>query len=189
MATSITTPLRSRLKNIISFVISALCVIAIMAGTTRAADVTLAWDANEETDLVGYYLYYYNIDASDRWISEAGESPIRISIDTLPDPDQPVYTLAGLTAGVTYLFVITAFNDVDESPLPVDEDLYQELENPNIASSDCVHVYTVPYTISVDSNEPGVSFQLGDVEVQGGNAYILDLTRIPLFMSTWRMSS
>lgn len=60
-----------------------------------AGDVTLQWDPNPETDVIGYKIYY---GTSSRTYS----SPIPLGLQTS-------YTVAGLGAG-TYYFAVTASN-------------------------------------------------------------------------------
>jgi len=67
-----------------------LAIPPVMAG-----DVTLQWDPNPETDVVGYKVYY---GTSSRTYS----SPVPLGLQT-------TYTVAGLASG-TYYFAVTAFN-------------------------------------------------------------------------------
>jgi len=84
--------------------------IAVPATSARAMDVTLAWDANSETDLAGYKIYYgaiaggpYNgVGSSD------GASPITVTLSGLPSPANPEFTVHGLSEGM-YYFVVTAY--------------------------------------------------------------------------------
>ncbi len=76
-------------------------------------DVTLQWDPNSEPDLDGYKVYYksdpsgaYNVCTD----AENGKSPITVPIEDLADSNNPEYTLTGLTDGVPYFFVVTAYD-------------------------------------------------------------------------------
>ncbi len=60
------------------------------------ASFTLAWDPNQEPDLAGYKLYY---GTSSRSYSQ------NVNVGNLT-----LYTLAGLQAGVTYYFAVTAYD-------------------------------------------------------------------------------
>ncbi|HYK90654.1 MAG TPA: fibronectin type III domain-containing protein, partial [Acidobacteriota bacterium] len=74
----------------------ALLLLVLIPGrVVFAADVTLAWDANSETDLAGYKVYY---GASSRNYSTV------INVGKVT-----TYTLTGLAPG-TYYFAVTAFN-------------------------------------------------------------------------------
>ena len=76
--------------------ISWCAVLAILAiPPAFAGDVTLQWDPNSETDIIGYKVYY---GTSSRTYS----SPIPLGLQT-------AYTVTGLAAG-TYYFAVTAFN-------------------------------------------------------------------------------
>ena len=73
------------------------CVLMgmIVIPPVLAGDVTLQWDPNPETDVVGYKVYY---GTSSRTYS----APIPFGL-------QSTYTVTGLAAG-TYYFAVTAFN-------------------------------------------------------------------------------
>lgn len=69
--------------------------IHLMVYNAFAADVTLQWDANTESDIVGYKLYY------NEWSQLTG--------------NVTEYTLTNLTPGETYNIHATAYNAYDES--------------------------------------------------------------------------
>jgi hypothetical protein len=62
----------------------------------KAADVTLAWDANTESDLAGYKIYYGNITGSYNTSINVG--------------NVTTYRITGLLSNSTYYFVATAYN-------------------------------------------------------------------------------
>lgn len=69
-------------------------------------DVTLQWDANTETDLDGYGVY---------WDEDSGgpyrnSQDIGLTDDENPDPGFVEYTVKGLEYGTTYYFVVDAFD-------------------------------------------------------------------------------
>ncbi len=91
-----------------------VCVVILFTyGISSAAEVTLAWDANTEPDLLGYRIYYdtspgdpyYGTDA------EQGISPITILLKDLDDPHNPKFTLTGLGDSGDYYFALTAFDN------------------------------------------------------------------------------
>ena len=93
------------------FLLTCFTILIFSLNTCLAFDVTLAWDANSETDVAGYKLYY-GITAGgpyDGADSSGGASPIIIPLSRLPDPEAPEVTVYGLAQG-THYFVLTAFN-------------------------------------------------------------------------------
>jgi hypothetical protein len=91
----------------------AISLLFCLATPAYALDVTLQWDANTESDLAGYWIYYdtspgnpYNGSGA-----QQGNSPIQMTLaqDLDPDPNVVEYTVYNLPAG-TYYFAITAYN-------------------------------------------------------------------------------
>ena len=96
-----------------AFSMIGLCLLLVLSlpSLGYALDVTLAWDANSETDLAGYKLYYgttsggpYNGSGS-----SDGGSPIVVPLNSLANPSSPEFTVHSLSDGITY-FVLTAYN-------------------------------------------------------------------------------
>jgi hypothetical protein len=77
-------------------VILASFLIPLLA---YSADVTLAWNANDEPDLDGYKLYYGTSSRNYTASVDAGNTT--------------EYTLTGLTEGTTYYFAATAYDSSD----------------------------------------------------------------------------
>src|SRR5438876_6262121 len=81
-------------------VLTVLCSLA--PALSSAAQVTLAWDPNTETDLAGYKLCYG---------TSSGSYPSSVDVGNLTS-----YTLSGLLEGRTYYFAATAYDlNVNES--------------------------------------------------------------------------
>jgi hypothetical protein len=75
---------------------SVLLVALLISVWARAEQVTLAWDANTESDLAGYKVHYGT--ASGSYTTSVDVHKVIPSIVT------------GLTAGQTYYFAVTAYN-------------------------------------------------------------------------------
>ena len=105
-----------------SFGKSLLLLVAILfffATPAYALDVTLQWDANQDT-VTGYYIYY-RVGSSGGGVlsnyngtgASEGDSPIDmpVSLDENGDPNIVEFTVTDLPNGETYYFVVTAYNN------------------------------------------------------------------------------
>jgi len=81
-------------RNLLFF--SALLLVLLVSVWARAEQVTLAWDANTESDLAGYKLHYGTASNS---------YSVHIDVNNVT-----TYTVAGLSAGQTYYFAATAYD-------------------------------------------------------------------------------
>ncbi len=87
--------------------------LVFVAAGARAAEVTLAWDANRESDLEGYGVYYK---------TGTGGPPYDffgyVALYDLADQDSPTFAVTGLQPNTTYHFAITAYDNAgNESAL------------------------------------------------------------------------
>ena len=82
------------LNSILTFLI--LLSTLLLSQFALAAQIKLAWDANTESDLAGYKVYYGTSSKSYAGSVDAG--------------NVTTFTLTGLTQGQTYYIVVTAYN-------------------------------------------------------------------------------
>jgi chitinase len=75
---------------------TTLFCLYLLLSTASAEDVTLTWDANNESTVTGYILYY-------------GTSS-RIYADSVDVGNKTSSTITGLQDGVTYYFAVTAYD-------------------------------------------------------------------------------
>ena len=79
-----------------------------------AADLTLAWDSNSESDLAGYKVYYKTGSSGapyDGTGADQGSSGIEVPLEDLDDSDNPIFTLSGLSENMVYYLAVTAYNE------------------------------------------------------------------------------
>lgn len=72
-----------------------------------AEQVTLAWNPNPESDIIGYRLYYGKVSGQYSQSVDAGNTT--------------TFTLTGLSAGTVYYAVVTAYNTFGLESLPSNE--------------------------------------------------------------------
>jgi hypothetical protein len=81
-----------------------LLICLLIASPARSAQVTLAWDANQEADLAGYRVYLN---------SGTPRPPYdlyrAVTLSNLRDPNHPQLRVGGLKPGY-YCFAVTAFD-------------------------------------------------------------------------------
>jgi hypothetical protein len=99
-------------------------MVFCLTASAHALYVTLQWDANKETDLAGYKIYYRagssgggvlgNYDGTG---ANEGDSPIEMTLaqDENSDPNTAEFTVSNLPDGQTYFFVVTAYDNEEPS--------------------------------------------------------------------------
>jgi hypothetical protein len=103
------TPLQTVIAPIFIFLYLSLFLMNLAS----AAEVTLVWDANSETNLAGYKLYYESetdLDLYQGTDANEGDSPITIYLEELTDLKAPSFSVTGLDVDQFYYFVLTAFD-------------------------------------------------------------------------------
>lgn len=95
--------------------LAAAAALFILQTQCYALDVTLQWDANQESGVSGYVVYYKTGKSGDR-IKENYTDRVEVLMDEDENPDPKVveYTVKGLMDGENYVFAVTAFDG--ESP-------------------------------------------------------------------------
>ncbi|MBW2604981.1 MAG: cadherin-like domain-containing protein [Deltaproteobacteria bacterium] len=112
-------PIKTRLLSLSSLAFLLLLVLFALLFSANIAycfDRSFAWDKNTEPDLAGYYIYYKNGSSGapyDGTGADEGDSPIKIPLASLNDPDNPEYTIHGLNGTGTFYFVATAYDIYD----------------------------------------------------------------------------
>jgi len=147
-------------------VIAATCSLA--PALSSAAQVTLAWDPNTETDLAGYKLYYG---------TSSGSYPSSVDVGNLTS-----YTLSGLLEGQIYYLAVTAYNlSLGESDFSNEvSKALADVTPPTVSLTAPVTGVTASGTVMVSASATdnvgvvGVQFKLDGVNLGGEdttNAY------------------
>jgi hypothetical protein len=87
---------RKLVYSLTLFILLLGLALIVPAGTGHAAQVTLAWDRNTETDVAGYKVYYGTGSRVYNWFFDVG--------------NVTTYTVTGLADGSTYYFAATAYD-------------------------------------------------------------------------------
>ncbi len=85
----------------------ALLFMRCIASAYAAESVSLAWDANVETNIAGYRLYYGAL---------SGHYTQMLDVGNVTEA-----TISNLTAGFTYFFAVTAYDSAGFESLPSNE--------------------------------------------------------------------
>lgn len=80
-------------------------LLAIFTSSAFAAEATLAWNPNTESDVEGYGVYFSQDDPGPPY-SLFGY----VTLSELSDPDNPTFTVTGLETGARYYFSVTAYD-------------------------------------------------------------------------------
>jgi hypothetical protein len=112
-------------------------LLFLFTGFCFAADVTLQWDSNTESDLAGYKIYYniYSGEPYDGEDADQGPSPITVYINELDNSSNPEFTLTGLDEAETYFFAVTAY-DYEELESDLSNEISFEGSNAIVSSND-----------------------------------------------------
>lgn len=89
---------------VVVFVVCVAVLLAAPCASYAASDVTLAWDANTETDLAGYKIYYGTAPRPADATRESNPYPNVIDVQNVT-----TYTVANLANGA-WCFAATAYN-------------------------------------------------------------------------------
>jgi len=145
-----------------SIVVPAILIVFLNAPVVHSAQVTLAWDYNQGKDIAGYRLYYGKSSGIYSQVIDVGSNN--------------QHKLSGLQAGVTYYFVVTAYDSAS-----LESDYSKELVHTTGAIT---HTITVsagangritpdgPVTVNQGTNQtfsmhPDPDYQVLNVKVDG----------------------
>ena len=100
-------------SSIVATSIVCFIIFLVLTSLSYSAEVTFAWDANTESDLAGYKLYYKTGSSGEPYEGtgiDQGDSGISIPLDDLATPNNPSFTVTGLQNNEFYYFVLTALD-------------------------------------------------------------------------------
>ncbi|WP_447964970.1 Ig-like domain-containing protein [Nitrospira sp. Ecomares 2.1] len=133
-------------KKILSFFILLIAIITVIpCPPVFSADVSVTWNKNTESDLAGYKIYKRTLPSQD-----FGQ-PLFSGMPT--NPSSPSTTVSGLSAGTTYGFIATAFDNAGNESAPSTE-----------------RQISVP---TGTSPSPSSTLNISNLAVSSGKAYVL----------------
>jgi hypothetical protein len=136
-----------------------------------AETVSIAWDANVETDVAGYRVYY-------------GNSPGAYS-KTVDVGNTTTATLQNLTPGATYYLATTAYNTSGVESLPSDEVVYtNQLPSVALTAPGNGAQFTAPAIITVTADAADADGTISLVEFYNGSTKIGQSSVAP-YVITW----
>lgn len=152
------------IKIFCAFFIPAIWLIVVspLITSANAAEVTLAWNANSESNLAGYKLYYKTDTGGAPYNGTGlneGDSPIIINLEDLTDTASPEFPLTGLDKGELYFFALTAF-DTDGLESDYSEEVSYETETTGETT----------YTITASTTGQGAVSPGGTVTATAGES-------------------
>jgi hypothetical protein len=133
-----------------------IILIAIILGPKSfaySADVTLAWAANNEPDIAGYYIYYKSGASGPPYDGMGvyeGDSPIKVPLGIFVDPENPEYTLHGLSDTKISFFVLTAYDSEGNESDFSNEVYYIDVPESNLAPDTPNIIYPENYSGDVE---------------------------------------
>jgi hypothetical protein len=139
--------------------------LALVSGSRLqgAQSVTLAWDPNPEPDIAGYILYYGLSSGNYTSTTNVG--------------NRTTNTVSGLSSGVTYYFVVTAYNTSSLESDPSTEINYTI--PPAQANSPPVISVIPNQTTGKSIPTPAIPFTINDVETPAANLQLSAVSSNP----------
>jgi uncharacterized protein (TIGR02597 family) len=125
----------------------------LLGWSAKATDVTLAWNANTESDLAGYFIYY---------------APTNSSVQRADAGRTTSITLRSLSPGTTYKFYATAYNTAGLESDPSQQVIYKVPDN--ITPQDSGAMFQI---VGIVDNGAGEKVQFKSVS---GDSYAVDMT-------------
>jgi len=146
---------RKLVLSVTLFVLLLGLALIVFTGTGHAAQVTLAWDRNTETDIAGYRVYYGTGSRVYNWFFDVGNAT--------------TYTVTGLADGSTYYFAATAY----------DSSGFESTYSGEVSKSTCAYSISPPsqsFTASAGTGSVNVTTQSTCARTASSSASWLTIT-------------
>ncbi len=135
-----------------------------MVKAQSTGTATLAWDANPESDVMGYRLLYGTTSGNYTQTIDAGNTTTA--------------TVANLAMGTPYFFAATAYNSAGLESLPCPEIIVVTGNNAPVISP------LANLTITEDSSTGALAFTVGDSETAAGSLMVTGSSSNPALVPT-----
>lgn len=153
---------QKKIEKYIVGIFAAVCCMALGVSEVSAGSATLTWNANGESDLAGYKIYY---DTA----SHVGNCPAGFGGNVVNVGNVTTYAFNNLTAGQTYYFQVAAYdtsNNQSACSSQVSKTIpAADVTAPVTTATPAGGTYTSAQTVTLNANESATIYYTMDGSV------------------------
>ena len=140
-------------------------------GAAQTPSAILAWNPDTDPTEVGFRLYYGTSSGQYSQVEDVGNATTA--------------TISGLSAGVTYYFVVTAYNSSGLESLPSSEVSFTvPIISVSLAGVTTGAIFNASAVITLTANAVSGAAQISEIEFYDGSS-LIGTTNAPPFSLTW----